>query len=236
MSKWMLTVLFLIGSAFLTHLIPFHSFFRYLDTMIHEFGHALTTLVLSGQVMYIELYADHSGVTYSMLTKPWSRLPVGLSGYMTASAFAWFLFSMHAKGKQRQGLIVITLLAAASLALFVRNGYGMLWLAGFIAVNIVVLTLAGKAIGNFYYLLIAFLSLEESVFGPFSLLITAFLTPSAAGDAALLQRATLFPAPIWAGWFLLFALWCAKRALQTFFGRKKGASRSGSAIETGQPL
>lgn len=233
MSKWMLTVLFLIGSAFLTHLIPFNSFFRYLDTNIHEFGHAVTTLVLSGKVMYIELYADHSGVTYSMLTKPWSRVPVGLAGYMTASAFAWFLFAMHARGNQRQGLIAITLLSALSLALFVRNGYGMLWLAGFIALNVVVIALAGKTIGSFYYMLIAFLSLEESVYGPFSLLIESLLNPANAGDATLLQKATSLPAPVWAGWFLLFSLWCAKRALQTFFGRKKGLARRGFVSEKG---
>lgn len=225
MSKWMLTVLFLIGSAFLTHLIPFNSFFRYLDTMIHEFGHALTTLVLSGKVMYIELYADHSGVTYSMLSKPWSKIPVGLSGYMTASVFAWFLFAMYAKGKQRQGLLAITALAVLSLALFVRNGYGIAWLLGFIALNIVVITLAGKSIGNFYYMLIAFLSLEESVYGPFSLVMYSFMSPGRAGDATLLQQATLLPAPIWAVWFLLFSLWCAKQALQAFFGRKKGRSQ-----------
>lgn len=221
MSKWMLTVLFLIGSAFLTHLIPFHSFFRYLDTTIHEFGHAVMTLVLSGKVIYIQLYADHSGVTYSRLTKPWSAVPVGLAGYMTASCFAWFLFVMYAKGKRRQGLITVTIVAVLSLALFVRNGYGMAWLAGFIALNVVVLTWSGKTLGNFYYLLVAFLSLEESVFGPFSLLITSVLKPEAAGDASLLLRATSVPAPVWAGWFLLFSLWCAKRALQSFFGRKR---------------
>lgn len=37
MSNWVKTILFLIGSALLTHWIP-SSFFRNLDTMVHEFG------------------------------------------------------------------------------------------------------------------------------------------------------------------------------------------------------
>lgn len=230
MSKWLLTVLFLIGSAFLTHLIPFSSFFRYLDTMIHEFGHAVVTLVLSGKVMYIELYADHSGVTKSMITKPWSRIPVALSGYMSASLFAWLLFGLHAKGIARRGLLLITVLAALSLILFVRNGYGMLWLAGFAALNVSILLLANKTILKWYYLLIAFLTLEESVAGPVYLLLLAVNRPGQAGDAALLGQVTALPAVFWAGWFLLFSVWCAKRALQCFFGGSRASRRPGKGV------
>jgi hypothetical protein len=227
MSKWLLTVLFLIGSAFLTHLIPFSSFFRYLDTMIHEFGHAMATLLLSGKVMYIELYADHSGVTRSMITRPWSRIPVGLAGYMSASAFAWLLFALHARGLQKRGLIAITALAVLSLVLFVRNGYGMAWLTGFIALNIVVLLWGNRFITKWYYLLVAFLTLEESVSGPLYLLLLAFNRPGSAGDATLLEQSAVLPAPFWGLWFTLFSLWCAKRALQCFFGPKNLAGKAG---------
>lgn len=67
MNKWLKTLLFLAGSALLTRFIPFSSLFRNLDTMFHEFGHALVTLLLSGSVLRIELYPDHSGVTYSAI-------------------------------------------------------------------------------------------------------------------------------------------------------------------------
>ncbi|WP_438447113.1 M50 family metallopeptidase [Gorillibacterium sp. sgz5001074] len=230
MNKWLLTVLFLIGSAFLTHLIPFSSFFRYLDTTIHEFGHAAVTLALSGKVMYIELYADHSGVTRSMMTRSWAILPVSLAGYMTASLFAWLLFALHARELHRRGLFLITLLAALSLALFVRNGYGMVWLAGFIALNAVVMLWGGQTVTRWYYLLVAFLTLEESVFGPFSLFLMAMQRPGQAGDASLLASVTAFPAVFWASWFTLFGLWCAKRALQSFFGGKRKQKRAWGTV------
>ncbi|MDF2924785.1 MAG: family peptidase [Paenibacillaceae bacterium] len=221
MSKWLLTVLFLIGSVFLTRLIPFSSFFRYLDTTIHEFGHAAVTLLLSGKVMYIELYADHSGVTKSMITRPWSMIPIGLAGYMTASLFAWMLFALYSRGLQKQGLAAVTGLAALTLVLFVRNGYGMLWLIGFVALNVVVLLWGNQTIIKWYYLLIAFLTLEESMVGSLYLLYLGVNHPRQAGDATLLDQATGVPAVVWGLWFTVFSLWCAKRALQCFFGRSR---------------
>jgi hypothetical protein len=231
MSSWVKTILFLIGSALLTHLIP-SSFFRNLDTMVHEFGHAIVTLVLSGKVMSIELYADHSGVTYSTITKSWSIVPIALAGYMTASLFAWYLFSAYAKGWQRLGLQIITLLAVLSLVLFVRNAFGISWLIGFIVLNVLVLAFTGKWIRDFYYLLLAFLCLEESVFGPISLVLYAWKDASKAGDATNLSVYTGVPAIFWAVVFTLFALWCAKRAVQAFLGRSKNskAVRTPSAL------
>lgn len=221
MSNWLKTVFFLIGSAFLTRLIPFSSFFRNLDTMIHEFGHAIVTLAFSGQVMYIELFANHSGVTYSRVMNNWTQIPISLAGYMTASLFAVFLFKMRARDKQRWGLQVITLLAIVSLIMFVRNEFGVMWLVGFIALNIIMLALMPRWLNDFYYLLLAFLTLEESVLGPISLILYSLDNPASAGDAANLSRITMIPAIGWSVLFTLFSLACAKSAIQAFMGRRK---------------
>jgi hypothetical protein len=224
MSNWLKTVCFLIGSALLTRWIPFSSFFRSLDTMIHEFGHAVVTLALSGKVMYIVLNADHSGVTYSSVTNNWSIIPIALAGYIAASLFAVFLFKMQSIGKQGLGLQVMTLLAVISLLVFVRNGYGMIWLIGFIALNIVMLVVVPRWLRDGYYLLLAFLTLEESVMGPISLILYAWNNPASAGDAANLGIITPIPAIIWAILFTLFSLWCAKSAIGAFLKRRKPKS------------
>ncbi|OXM84989.1 M50 family metallopeptidase [Paenibacillus rigui] len=221
MSNWLKTVFFLIGSAFLTRWIPFSSFFRNLDTTIHEFGHAVVTLALSGKVMSIELYANHSGVTYSSVVNNWSVIPISLAGYMTASLFAVFLFKMRAQDNQRLGLQIMTLIGLIALVLFVRNEFGIMWLIGFIALNIIMLAIVPRWLRDFYYLLLAFLTLEESVMGPISLVIYALQNPASAGDATNLARVTFLPAIFWAGLFTLFALWCAKNAIQAFLGRRK---------------
>ncbi|WP_338130505.1 M50 family metallopeptidase [Cohnella ginsengisoli] len=135
MGKWLMTLLYLAVSVFLTRLIPFSSFFRNLDTTMHEFSHALTALLLSGQVLGIELHSDHSGVTYTRLASSWSSLPVSMSGYIGASLFSLLLFALHRRQAQRLGLALIVAVAAVMLVLFVHGGFGMAWLAIFIALT-----------------------------------------------------------------------------------------------------
>lgn len=224
MNKWLKTILFLAGSAFLTRLIPFSSLFRNLDTMIHEFGHALMTLVLSGSVLRIELYADHSGVTYSAIQDGGRAILVSLSGYLLASLFALLLFYLYSKGRHDWGLILATGVALIMLVLYVRGSFGMMWLSGFITLNVLMLAL-WKKLSKYYYLLLAFLTLEESVMGSFFLVYAAALSPSRAGDASNLARMTPIPAIFWAILFFMFSLLCAKWALGLFFKRERVQSK-----------
>nr|WP_235775605.1 MULTISPECIES: M50 family metallopeptidase [Paenibacillus] len=219
----MKTILFLIGSVFLTRWIPFSSLFRNLDTMIHEFGHAAVTLLLSGRVLRIELYADHSGVTYSAVQAGFRSVLVALAGYTSASLFALLLFRLYVKGRKDWGLILSTAVAVVMLALYVRGSFGMLWLTGFACLNMIML-MAGNGIRTFYYLLLAFLTLEESVVGALYLVFAAAGSPGGAGDATNLARLTGVPAVFWAILFLAFALICAKWALGAFF-QSKGTLR-----------
>jgi hypothetical protein len=230
-GKWLLTILFLFLSAILTHWLPFSEYFRNLDTMIHEFGHAAMTLLLSGQVLYIHLFANHSGVTLSAVSEGWRLIPVSLAGYMTASLFAWFLFHADRHGKQKLGLAVVTLIGVVNLIFFVRNPYGMVWLVGFTGLNILAMTIAGQTLRRMYFLFIAFLTLEESVFGPISLMIAGALSPAQAGDASNLARFTGVPAMLWGVLFTLFAIYCAKKGLQLFFGRKGSRRRRSLELE-----
>ena len=214
-NKSLKAVLFLVASAILTRLIPFSSWFRTLDTMIHEFGHAVVTLLLSGRVLRIELNADHSGTTYSYLSSGWSSVLVSLSGYTIASIFAVLLFYGYAKRKQAAGLILITLLAAVNLLFFVRNSYGVWWLVIFMALNIV-----------FYFL-------EESVVGPLTLAITSLTHPRQAGDAANLAHMTVLPAIAWSVLFLLFALWCTTQSLTLFWRKPARKPAANTSMRTG---
>lgn len=216
MNKWLKTLLFLAGSVLLTRIIPFSGLFRNLDTMIHEFGHALVTLLLSGHVLRIELYADHSGVTYSAIGAGAKAILVSLAGYPLASLFSLLLFYLYRKNLVKWGLLLATGIALVMLALYVRGGFGVIWLTGFIALNLAMVFLWPK-VGKYYYLFLAFLTLEESVTGTIFLVTTAALSPSRAGDAANLARMTPMPAIFWALLFVLFALLCANWALGLFF-------------------
>ncbi len=195
--------------------------------MIHEFGHALMTLLLSGSVLRIELYADHSGVTYSAIQEGGKAILVSLSGYLLASLFALLLFYLYSKRRHDWGLILATGVALIMLLLYVRGSFGMMWLGGFIALNILMLVVWKKA-SKYYYLLLAFLTLEESVIGSLFLVYAAAVSPSSAGDASNLARMTPIPAIFWATLFFIFSLLCAKWALGLFFKRERMQTKLGS--------
>ena len=213
MRKWSTILLLLIGALIITRLLPFSSFFRMLDTMVHEFGHAVATLMLSGHVERIELNSDHSGVTYSALSSQWRLIVASLAGYPAASLFSVLLFYLYHKHKAVIGLIILTAIAAVMLVFFVHSGYGVWWLVGFGVLNSVILLL-GPKIQNIYYLMLAILALTESFVSSLFLLVAAITQPSAAGDAANLQRLTGIPAVVWAVLFVAIALWCVRAGLQ----------------------
>lgn len=225
MNRWLKTLLFLAGSALLTRFIPFSSLFRNLDTMFHEFGHALMTLLLSGNVLRIELYSDHSGVTYSAIAAGGKAILVSLAGYPLASLFALLLFYFYSRDKREWGLVLASLVALIMLVLYVRGGFGMIWLSGFILLNAAMLFLWPK-VSKVYYLFLAFLTLEESVMGTLFLVYASVVTPSRAGDAANLSRLTILPAPVWSLLFFLFALLCATWALGLFFRHEQAGRRA----------
>jgi hypothetical protein len=221
MGRWIVTLSLLVGCFVLTEWLPFSPYFRNMDTMIHEFGHAATTLLLSGEVQYIHLYEDHSGVTLSAVQSGWRLIPVAMSGYMTASLFAVILFALHRHQQYRLGLVLVTATALISLILFVRNDFGAQWLLGFIGINAVAFVLPIAFIRTGYYLLLAFLTLVESVVGTITITVLSVTTPGGAGDAANLANVTGVPALVWSLIFLVFSLWCAKRAIGYFLPVKK---------------
>lgn len=220
MYSWLKMSLVLFITVILTRLTPFSFFFRNVNTLIHELSHALATLVLSGKVMYIHLFSDQSGVTLSSYTSVWKGIPISLAGYTGSALFTVLLFFLFAHRKVKAGLIVIAALALLGLLLFVRNSYGMIWSGGFIAITILVFIAAPPWLRNGYYLLIAFICLVESVLSSLTILSLSFLNPSAAGDAANLSEYTQVPAFVWAIFFALFSLWCAKHSTALFFRKR----------------
>ncbi|TCZ76325.1 M50 family peptidase [Paenibacillus albiflavus] len=223
MNKWWKTLGIIIGTAVLTELIPFSSFFRNVETLIHEFGHALLTLVLSGKVHFIYLFSNHSGVTYSYVNERWQFIPIALAGYILSAILTIVLFWLYNRNQHRKGLIGLTILTLICVLFFVRNAFGVFWCIGFIALNIGAYLLPWKWVRDFYYLLISFICLVESVIGPMYLAFLSITSPASAGDAANLSRITFIPAIIWSLLFTVIAIWCAGKSIALFLNPKREA-------------
>lgn len=221
MFTWLRASLIFIVVLLLTRFIPFSSFFRNVNTLVHELAHGAAALVLRGGVMEIHLFADQSGVTYTRFHEGWMMIPIALAGYIGASLYTVLLFAMYSRGRIQEGLWIVAILAALALALFVRNGYGMAWSLGFAVVTALIAMLGPTWLKKGYYLLIAFLSLVESVVSALVILYLSVVDSAAAGDATSLSQATDVPAILWGILFAAFALWCAKLSLGSLFGRKR---------------
>src|SRR5690554_3148717 len=100
MKAWIKMLAIVVVVTFLTRFIPFADFFRNVNTLIHELVHALTTLLLSGRVNHIHLYADQSGITLSSYAEGWMTIPIALAGYCGSSLFAVLLFRLYKDSKE----------------------------------------------------------------------------------------------------------------------------------------
>jgi len=210
-------------TSILTRFLPFSAFFRNVDTLVHELSHALVTLGLSGRVNVIHLYSNQGGVTLSTYSSNWMAIPISLAGYIGSALFAVLLFYLYAKRKERAGLITVMILAIVAAALFVRNGYGVIWCIGFAVLSGLVAFMAPSLLQRCYYMLIAFICLVESVISPFVILFLSVTRPGSAGDAANLAQATHVPAVIWCLVFVAAALWSAKISTSLLFKRGFGS-------------
>ncbi|MCR2803360.1 M50 family metallopeptidase [Paenibacillus soyae] len=221
MFSWFRTGVIFLIVLFLTRFVPFSAFFRNVNTLVHELSHAAAALLLQGKVMEIHLYADQSGVTLTRFSEGWMLIPIGLAGYAGASLFAALLFDLYRRERLRTGLSFIVIMAVLALVLFVRNGYGIAWCAGFSVVTALIAFLAPRWLQKGYYLLIAFLCLVESVVSAFVILYLSFTSPAQAGDAASLSQTTMLPAAVWGLMFAIFSVWCARIALSRLLGGRR---------------
>lgn len=172
----------------------------FLNTHMHELGHAIAAFATGGQASYILVRADGSGAT-----------PV-VGGWLPAVASAGYV------GTSLAGAL---LLAVSRTAEGARRG--LLWLAALMLLAQVALVrgdLVGVATGWAWtvalFLLARRLKDEGLVFaGQFAgatlclaswqaFLALFAVSPGGHSDAALMQAATGVPAPVWAGaWLVL---------------------------------
>ncbi|WP_219834848.1 M50 family metallopeptidase [Paenibacillus sp. R14(2021)] len=185
--------------------IPFVGpFFRIANTLIHESSHAIVALLMRGQVLRIELFANTEGVTYTASATYAAALLTSAAGYVGSSIAALGLAVLCAKGRHAVSLWLFVILGAVNLILWVRNPFGMVWLAVFIVVLLYALRRKGKWTSALSIGLFAFV-LAESVSSSFAILWLSLNTPAGAGDAANLARETPLPAGFWGIIFMLQA-------------------------------
>ena len=169
---------------------------RYLNTHLHELGHAIAAMGTGGAVEYIRVNADSSGVT----PVAGGFLPlVASAGYLGAAAWgAAILLAMRTERGARLALGITGFALAASMVLFVRGDLvgivsGIAWAAALIWSS---RTLKGHAL----LFVAGLVGLQQGLNALRSLLELFQITAATEthSDALLMQQSTLVPAIVWA--------------------------------------
>jgi hypothetical protein len=214
------TVIFyiLLSTSLVITRLPFiGKFFRVVNTLVHESGHAFMALILSGKVHRIDLFSDTSGSALTATKNGFSRFLVSLAGYPASALFAYLCFYCI---EQKEAIYVVYMLAGIAiinLIFYVRNAYGIFWLISFIGIAVLVIYAKEAMLIYGFSLLCSFIVLSDAVISGFNLLIIAAKTPKAAGDAKNLNEATHLPVIFWALLLLAFSFFCAYKTIWVFF-------------------
>ncbi len=200
--KTLVFYVLLLVAAFLAYIPLIGKYFRTINTLIHETGHSLVTVLLSGEVISVNLYPDTSGTTVTKTKNKFSQALILFSGYVF-SALAGFVF-MYLIAKERYlfVLVAITSIAMLLVVFSIRNAYGLFWAITFLIINFLLIyfnnTQAIALVSTFYTLVIV----TDSVISAIVLLVLSFKDKNKAGDATGLQKLTGIPAAVWAVIFL----------------------------------
>lgn len=209
--------IFLLLALFLSRIPILGKYFRSVNTLIHETGHALATLVLSGEVIAINLFSDTSGNTVTKSKNRLSQIIISLSGYIFSSVVGLIFMMMIYKHLYTYILIILTSLALLIMILSIKNTYGLFWLGTFVTLNLLLLYFNNA--DSLYYLSLFYslIIFTDSVLSAFVVLILSIKQPKKAGDATNLQKSTGIPSFFWGLLFFGVALFAAFLAVTKYF-------------------
>jgi hypothetical protein len=198
--------------------IPFvGKFLRVTNTLVHESGHALAALLMSGEIYSVELFGDTSGTAVTKTHSKFGQFVVSIAGYPFGSAIAYLLFYIISKGEYRFVLYILACFSLLNLMFLVRNTYGIFWLVTF---TIIIFTMKFYAGDFLLYTFTAWLSgiiLFEALYSSIELVIMAKKKSKSAGDAYNLAKVTHIPALIWALFFVAQSGYFIYLSVRLFF-------------------
>lgn len=213
----LLFYILLLTALLLTRIPVLGKYFRSVNTLVHEAGHAFITLVLSGEVIAVNLFADTSGTTVTKAKSKFSQALIALAGYPVSALTGWLCLFLLSKGYHLYILFILTSISLIIMILSLRNMYGLFWAGTFVVLNLLLIYFDNQTV---IYVFAAFYSViifTDAIISSFVLMILAIRQPKKAGDATNLQKITMIPAIVWAILLLLFTLFISWLSVINYF-------------------
>ncbi len=172
---------------------------QYLNTHLHEMGHALSSVFSGGSVDYIHVFVDGSGVTLTTMNHP---IIVASGGYVGASLFGSLIIALSRNGEMARKALLGVFMVLAIECVFWLRGDAVGMISGFVYM-LLFLVLGLKLKGWAAIIVAQFVGVQQclaslqAVFGIVNPRILHFTD----NDATILQGITHVPAILWSvGW------------------------------------
>ncbi|MBU9712138.1 M50 family metallopeptidase [Evansella tamaricis] len=167
------------------------------NTLVHETGHAIVTLLTSGKVYSVSLFSNLEGVAITGYRSWFSGLIIFYSGYTFSTLMAIASFHFIYLENSMMLFYLLVSFALVNLLLWVRNPYGIFWLLLFLLFAFVLELQGLNQIREMFIMLIASILLIQSITTAFTVFILSVMKSKQAGDATELAKLTSIPAFIW---------------------------------------
>lgn len=196
--------------------------FKGFNTMVHESGHALMSLLFSGEVVSVDILHTGEGVAITKSKSWFSKFFVSIAGYPFSSiisfVFAYFIYTSH----YDYVLYVTICFSVINLIFWVRNPYGLVWL---IVTNTILFSLFYFHLNTSQYYAALFITafiFTDAWISSWHILYLSLKEPKKSGDAKNLQSFALLPAFFWALFFWAQATFLALLSVQLFYAMPLG--------------
>ena len=201
-ARWVFAIS--VGVTLLLYLVPFLQVIGrpliYLSTLVHELGHGIGAILVGGEFVKLEMWADGSGVAHSAARSAAGHAFVCAAGLVGPAIAAAVGFALTRRRKwARVGLVAIGVVLAWAMIFKVRTGFGLV-VAG--SVTAACLAVALRAHEDWAQLLLGFLSVQLalSVFSRGDYLFTRSAETGAGtgpSDVSIMSMAVGGPYWLW---------------------------------------
>lgn len=183
--------------AFLLLRVPrLNSYLRTTNTLLHESGHALVAILMSGEAIEIKLNSNTSGSALTRTTSKAKAFWVSFAGYPIAALVAMLLMALAYHNDYRTGFLILISLAIINLIVFVRNTYGIFWLITFSLVLFSIYAFLAPPRALILFRFIVLITFIEGVTSTLTIVVLGLTKHKKAGDITTMEKLSGIPASV----------------------------------------
>lgn len=163
------------------------------DTLVHEFGHALGNVLSGGKINSIKIFASGGGEASTTNYTKKQVVITSLMGYPFSSIMVLIFAYLLSVGAIDTIFVILIFITLLSLVFMIRNKFGLLWGISFILILFILTAYTNTIFVLIFTNLLVALMLVENVVGSIYILYLSIVDKENSGDCKVLSDYTNLP-------------------------------------------